>query len=221
LAAPAQLSVGAPGGHFFAIYLPDFLAHRFGMAFHRLVLPEFPVRTSLVNPADTGFGSFKIDYLALAADRSRAVFIELKTDCGSLREEQHAYLRAARERGLRRLLEDVLSIAQRSAAKQKYGRLVLLLQEIGLVTAPASLADRIRIGSRGLNAELRATRVVADCPTDIAYIQPVATASQAMQITFDDFANWLDVRAEPLANRFADSLRRWSTNLAGNEDLAW
>lgn len=204
---------------FFAIYLPDYLGHRFGTVVHQLLVPEFPVRTALTNSSQTGFSSFKIDYLALAVDRSRAWFVELKTDCASLREPQDAYLRAAKEQGLRCCLEDVLSIAQKSDAKQKYGRLVLLLHEIGLLVAPASLGERILAGNRGVNAEFRATKVAVDCTIEIAYIQPTATQSNAVQINFDDFAAWLDLRREPLAERFAESLRRWSKTLAGRGEV--
>ena len=78
---------------FFAAYLPQFLAHRWGMASAVQVIPEFPLRLGTLYPAAGQRNqSCKADYLALAPDLSRAAFVELKTDALSRRTEQDKYL---------------------------------------------------------------------------------------------------------------------------------
>ncbi|CAN5402255.1 hypothetical protein BH10PLA1_BH10PLA1_15440 [soil metagenome] len=158
------------------------------------------------------FASNKIDYLAVAQDQSCALFIELKTDCVSRRDGQDAYLLSAQKKGLPILLADIIEIAQKSDAKQKYAQLLLLAASVGLIDVPPELAAKVKVpNARGLGAEFRKSKVSAraEMPIKIFYLQP--TGSLENVITFAMFAKWLKSKNDPIGNRFAQSLLQWCT----------
>jgi hypothetical protein len=49
----------------------------------------------------------------------------------------------------------------------------------------------------------------------ILYLQPVSTAPD--EVGFDEIATWLDRQDDPVAERFAASLRDWSQVIAGRQ----
>jgi len=195
---------------FFAVYLPEFLSDHLGLKINPLVIPEFPVKIEVEEGANPIFASNKIDYLAIAQNQSCALFIELKTDCGSRRDGQDAYLVSAQKKGLSALLADIIEIAQKSSAKQKYAQLILLAAALGLIDAPPELAARAKVpNARGLGAEFRKTKpsVHAAMPIKILYLQP--TGDSGNVITFAAFAKWLKTKKDPIADRFGQSLLQW------------
>jgi hypothetical protein len=201
---------------FFAFYLCEFLQERFAVPLRPQLIPEFPIHLRSLGYPVTGDSSCNVDFLAVAQDLRRAFFVELKTDSLSRRDVQDTYLVDAQRTGLPRLLEGVVQITRATARKSKYLHLLLLLHESGLVHVPAALAARLRAGNlRGLSTDLDAIQTkLTDCPIQIVYLQPTATAA-ASEIGFADLAQWMARFDDPLSARFRESLTRWSASVAG------
>lgn len=200
---------------FFAVHLPAFLSHRYGVAVNPLLVPEFPLRIGTINPHIPINQSFKIDYLAIAEDLSRAWFVELKTDAGSRREKQNAYLKAAQHVGLPALIQGVLQITAATNAKRKYCCLLRLLERLSLLKLSDDLAEALtsQHGSSAVNACL--PHISIDCPAmpiEVVFLQPRSSALD--EIGFIEFADWLETHGGT-AQRFAASLRRWAAVDAG------
>jgi hypothetical protein len=196
---------------FFAAYLPAFLSARSRVGFRPSLIPEFPLRIGTIYPTTGSNQSCKVDYLALASDLSRAVFIELKTDSSSRRQKQDRYLEAAKGVGLRSLLEGLLQIVCATQHKHKYCCLLRLLEAHCLLELPpdldAALASQRFAGE--VNACLPRVKIIApEVPLQVMYVQP--TASRPDEIGFAEFAEWLQLQNEPLGSRFAASLRDWA-----------
>jgi hypothetical protein len=200
---------------FFSLYLPEALEKKLGFAVLPELVPEFPVRVGTVYPDIPINKSFKIDYVAFSKDLARAVFVELKTDQSSRRPAQDKYLRAAREAGMPRLLGGVLDIFRATNAKRKYFRLLELLEKIGLLKLPARLRD-FAAGANlaGINEASREVEVT--CPASecrVVYLQPRGEGEDVLN--FEEFAAVVAAHEDPVSQRFAESLRRWSASDAG------
>lgn len=201
---------------FFAAYLPEFLSARLRMPLMPSLIPEFPVRIGTIYPQTLSNQSCKIDYVALNHDHSQLLFVELKTDATSRRDEQDQYLRAAQKAGLRQLLTGVIQIVQSTKHKHKYCCLLRLLEELSLLKLPPHLdaalaSDRF---TSAVNGCLSAIEITAPEPAiSVVYLQPLAKAPD--EIGFVDLADWLDSQGDELAARFARSLRVWAGMPAG------
>jgi hypothetical protein len=200
---------------FFAAFLPQFLASRFGLADPLKLVPEFPVRIGTVYPHIPVNRSFKIDYLAVTTTLEKAFLVELKTDSSSRRTKQDEYLEAARQIGLHKLLEGVVRIVKATQAKHKYCCLLRMLADIELLRLPAELAaPSPKLDAREINRLLPAIEIIAPEPElRIQYLQPQADGSD--DINFEELASWLEGRSDAVAARFAKSLREWKAITAG------
>ncbi|MCA9547394.1 MAG: hypothetical protein KC613_23485 [Myxococcales bacterium] len=203
---------------FFSLYLPEVLGAHFGAAFDPTLVPEFPVRLGLIHGTPSN-QSFKVDYLALSADRSALWLVELKTDPGSRNTTQDENMQGAVAAGAAALLQGVVHIARASKHKQKYGHLLAALAGLGLLRVPGDLWDILYPDvRRGLTARLGDIRVapgVAQMTVRLAYVQP--EAHHPGEIGFDTVAAVVERHLDPLSQRFAASLRRWS-RVAGSTD---
>jgi hypothetical protein len=202
---------------FFALYLPEFLAGRFGVELDPRFVPEFPLRIGTIYPEVGGNQSCKVDYLAVTRNLAGAFLIELKTDSASRRDGQDDYLSAAVRVGLRGLVDGVVEVARASLSKHKYCCLLRLLEELSLVRLPGELhaalgAARFRSAVNGCLARVE---VVAPEATKlrVVYVQPVARGEG--EVGFGELADWLDGKGERAGCRFAASLRRWAGVRAG------
>ena len=117
---------------FFGLFLRDVLSEVYciGDELHPTIIPEFPLpikgEKSLSN---------KVDYAAFSCSQKKVYFVELKTDSGSIREEQIKYLKSAKGRNFQCLLKDILKIskASRGIYIQKHAHLLHLLRDVYLV----------------------------------------------------------------------------------------
>jgi hypothetical protein len=204
---------------FFSLYLPEVLEEKLGFAIMPELIPEFPARIGTIYPSIGSNQSFKIDYLALSADASEAVFVELKTDGGSRREKQDKYLVAAQEVGLSALIDGLLAIFQATRAKRKYFHLLDTLARMGLLNIPTNMHDVIsRDSLRGITAASRGVKVtcaVQRC--HIVYVQPNGEGPDI--ISFDDFRAVVGKHRDAVSARFAQSLKEWARVTAGTELL--
>ena len=189
---------------FFAAYLPEFLAERYGHPVTALV-PEFPVRVGTIRPDIDINKSFKVDYLVQFAGCARVILLELKTDPASRRDKQDWYLRAAREAGIPALMDGVVRIAGASTSKRKYAHLLRELAAAGLVERHPDLGWRATPGAWS---------------TEILYLQPRSPEPSAEIVDFATFARFVASKGDPVSLRFARSLLEWGSVDAGESEPA-
>jgi len=199
----------------FSLYLTEVLERKLGHPLLPTLIPEFPVRIGTIYPDIPGNKSFKIDYLALPEDRTKAVFVELKTHSHSRRTKQDRYLEAARNAGLERLLEGLLQIFRATNSKRKYFRLLQLIEDMGLLRIPEAM-NRIVAGKnlRGINKASEGIEI--DCPLTecgIIYVQPKGTGDDV--VNFAEFADTVRAHSDPISQRFSQSLEEWAKVEAG------
>jgi hypothetical protein len=200
---------------FFSLYLPEVLESRLGLPMHDEVTPEFPVHKATIYPDHRGDDCCNIDYLALSADGSQPVFVELKTDQASRRVRQDDYLLRAQEAGLPILLEGVCSIFRATSRRyrHKWFALLLHLQALGLLQVPDRLRDIMAARShRG--APEASSEIVVTAPAkrpQIVYVQPRADdTGDVTAISFEDYAEVVARYSDPVSQRFAASVREWA-----------
>jgi hypothetical protein len=172
---------------FFSLYLPAVLKTRFGLKHEPVLIPEFPCRIGTVYGNESN-QSFKIDYLAVSVPDKKAYFVELKTDMASRNKEQDNNMFRAKSLKLGELLEGIPLMQKASVQKEKYDCLLQLLADKHITTE-------------------------CDFDIDIVYIQP----QPSHEISFTNFAEEIvkPNSQDPVAKRFAESLRQWATTEAG------
>lgn len=173
---------------FFALYMREILGAVFSVEIDGLI-PEFPIKQCSSNRSD------KVDYLALASNAKRGFLVELKTDIGSRRKTQDAYLERAQSLGLGKLLDGILDIYSATKEKQKYSFLLDELRDFGLLA---------------INRDGTITVMDLDYTLEIVYLQPTNPNRQENTITFSVIANIIERYRDELSLRFAQSLRRWT-----------
>ncbi len=207
---------------FFGLFLRDVLTAHFGVPMHRIVIPEFPLRKGTLS-GDGSNGSNqsqKVDYVAFSEDLTTAYFVELKTDMGSVREEQNKYLEEARNAGLQKLVEGIVDIYGATGKEAKYCHLLFLLFQLGLVEHPTpKKADRSKVGDpyfdwRSAFAGVKATKAGESIAVEVVFIQP-----RDDNFEYIDFPAVADTvqKTGDLGCMFANYLRQW-TEEAGLRD---
>lgn len=201
---------------FFSVYMREVLEINLGYQIREEFVPEFPVRIGSIGPCKSRNESFKIDYLLLSADGKQPVFVELKTDSRSRRDEQDQYLLDAQQAGLGCLLDGLLDIFEATSAKRKYYHLFVQLAQMGLLELPRPFCKIMESSNlRGANEAVRTVRNFGGrCRQPILrYVQPLADDECA--ISFADFAKIVARHDDPLSWHFAQSLREWAEVTAG------
>lgn len=207
---------------FFGLFLRDVLTAHFGVPMHRIVIPEFPLRKGTLSGqgSDGSNQSQKVDYVAFSEDIKTAYFVELKTDMGSVREEQNEYLEKARSVGLRELVAGVICICKATEMKWKYCHLLFLLSELGLVTPPKpEEVDGINVGDlsfdwRSAFEGVKPTEAGDKTEVKVVFIQPRDDSFE--YIDFPAVADTVQKTGD-LGCMFANYLRQW-TEEAGLRD---
>jgi len=210
---------------FFSLYLAEALEAKLGFPVRRDLVPEFPVRIGALCSRSESNQSFKIDYLALSEDLTKAILVELKTEGRSRREKQDKYLMEARRVGLTGLLNGVLDIFRATTAKRKYFCLLQRLAGLGLLAIPAEFADLMAGNDlRSVNGASESVTVISPVRECIVvYVQPnedkddhaCRKGDPPVVIAFDEFRAVVERHADPVSVRFARSLKEWSRVRAG------
>lgn len=222
---------------FFSLYLPEVLERRFKVPMHPVVVPELPAYKPLLigqmddeqrklvlgkkanDPtSDTYRRSYRIDYLALSQDMSKAYLVELKTDQNSWKKKQQICMDAAVRAGIGPLL-DALSLIVPAASKKdrlKYRHLLTELRSLGLVDFPDTLCDSLLAAdNKSVAEEFRHyTSSSQSRETTIVYVAPKPTDAQKNAgpcIDFEYFAAAIGGHDDSVARRFASSLKDWSS----------
>lgn len=200
---------------FFSLYLPDVLKAKTGTEINPVIIPEFPVRIGTIYPHIPIDKSFKIDYVCFSADGKIALFVELKTDNTSRRQEQDRYLMASCKAGFASLVEGVIRIFKATNAKRKYFCLLDMLAVAGFVEIPAEMYAIVqKDGLQGINSMAEQIKIL-DCPDEsrIIYIQPDGTGSDV--VSFDEFGAVVSGYDDAVSRRFCQSLKGWGSVKAG------
>ena len=214
---------------FFELFLLDVLnAHYKPLVFREIIIPEFPLKKAN-NQSDNA------DFFALSEDGKCALLIELKTDMGSLRDDQSKYLKKASETELKSLVDEIISISTSKNTKQrkKYVHLLKRLSELELVNVDQDVYEKARpeipSGLRtAIVSGVKNKDTVPGLKPKVVYILPSCNPANKREekllkevkefaeiICFEEFAKVAEKRG-PLGKRFAKSLRRWAEVDAGS-----
>ncbi|MFC1936766.1 hypothetical protein ACFLYP_03775 [Chloroflexota bacterium] len=184
---------------FFSVYLPSLLESKFEIEIDSII-PEFPIRIGTIDPEKDTNLSNNIDYFAKVKGEKKVIFVELKTDDSSRRDEQDLYLERVQEVGLANLLNGLQSIYKATKSKRKYKFLLDKLMELDLLT----IAD-----------DGKFKPIQEDCSITVVYLQPNNFDEERNVISFDEVAEIIEQKNDCLSNRFAQSLREWARVKAG------
>jgi hypothetical protein len=200
---------------FFSLYMSDVLEEKLGFPMAEKIIPEFPARIGTLYPDIPIDKSYKIDYVALSADTSKAILIELKTEGLSRSDKQDKYLHMCREVGFKFLLEGVLDIFRATKSKRKYFNLLLHLEGMDLLEIPTNIKEIMsRPNIRGAveaSREIEISSNVLECI--IIYIQPISKRDD--EISFEDFRSIVLKNDDAVSRRFSKSLSEWARVQAG------
>jgi len=208
---------------FFSLYLPEVLGERLRVPVMPELIPEFPLRKQTLGLAGHGDANCNVDYLALSASLDHAVFVELKTDERSRREDQDKNLAVAQRVGLPALLDGLIETFRaknmESHLRHKYYHLLDALGKLGLLEIPQSLhaimqKDRLQ-GLTKASYDVKIT-----CPTQqchVVYVQPKGEGPDI--ISFADFQAIVARHDDPVSARFAQSLEQWANAPADTKPL--
>ena len=85
------------------------------------------------------------------------------------------------------------------------------------MTLPDGLADLMFAeNSQGVNELLLDVKVAETLPDlEIVYVQPVSGKGDELSVSFEQFAKVVERESDPMSQRFAESLRRWARDKAG------
>ena len=200
---------------FFSLYLQQVLCRKTGLEINGHFAPEFPVRIGTIYPEIPTDKSYKIDYVAVSENGTKAFLIELKTEGESRRESQDKYLVAAQKAGMTALLDGLVHIFRATQAKHKYYCLLAQLELMGLLGIPDELRTLMQQpslkGVGEVSRKISITSKVARC--EILYIQPEGQGKHV--ISFAECADAIEKNSDPFAARFSQSLREWARVKAG------
>ena len=203
----------------FALYLRHVLQQKTGIELLDQIVPEFPVRIGAIDPGASDDRSYKIDYIAISRDGKHAFLVELKTESRSRRKSQDRYLAASQKAGMNSLLVGLIQIFMATDAKRKYLCLMKELEAMGQLRIPREVLEiaegsslrGITIAAKGITAISKAKSVRT------IYIQPNEDGPD--MVSFDEFADVIEQMNDPIATRFARSLREWARIEAGQRSF--
>lgn len=211
----------------FALFLPEILEKRFCTS-NLYLIPEFPIKKSLLGRGDTTFQSINVDYLGVSEDPTRVFLIELKTDMASIKWQQVEDLKSARSKGMTEIINGLKKIVKSNSVtsslsiRGKYLFLLFVLEEAGVVRIPN--ADRLRnlVAKRQFRkADWKDKVNEIECLVNVEHIEIVYVLPKRCtdcrfdeticQLTFDKLAQHAGELGSvcEFPKEFADSLKRW------------
>lgn len=206
----------------FALFLPTVLQHHFNMGIKPLIIPQFPLKKKKNNRSNN------VDFFALSEDGKEGFLLELKTDMGSISEEQKRYLGRAKCRGMREILEDLKSVVHASKEKQKYYYLLKALSDLCLINLPDTLEDTVypddpqEVNNREVNELGRKICILkTPCKLEVVYIQPREYENPKDKIIrfryiyFNELADIVESQGN-MGGLFAGYLRKWEKDPANH-----
>lgn len=231
---------------FFEFFLLDVLGESLKdeldpVGLHPVVIPEFPLRIGTLFSEDElaqmrteneyapGVNqSYNVDYVAFSADCKTAFLVELKTDMGSIDDDQKKYLHRAREikGGLGPLVGGIVDIcgSKGTRKRSKYVHLLDILASLELVTVPnreelhrktfpkprSGWSDAFKDVEPTVDGKLESTRVIYFQPRKPKRESGKGELGQDFKfICFEEVADVVQ-RFGDLGCIFANYLRQWT-----------
>ena len=191
---------------FFALYLPGILEHALAVSVNRTVIPGFPIKQ------EESWESNKVDFFLLSEDRSTVFLVALWTDAATGWAGQDEALMLAERRGLGEMLSHVAGLAERTEHKERYVYLLRALEDLDLLSVPSDVEDIVSsLMRRGLDERLREVEVLqTEASIEVVRVQPTVYWEEPGLISFETVAEYLETLEEPMAQVFAEYVRRWT-----------
>jgi len=174
------------------------------------VIPELPLRVgTLLYKEKERFEkdkwkqiankSNKVDFYVLT-ECHKNLFIEFKSDIGSLNDGQNGYLKKAKKCGMEKILDGIIKIASVSTYEKKYKHLLEKLHNCGLI--------------KGENGNIHQT--ARQSTIDLIYILPTKPKKDIKQeiIYYETLADSISrsYKGSEIMERFASSIMEWSND---------
>ncbi|NMC75086.1 MAG: hypothetical protein GYA56_12150 [Geobacteraceae bacterium] len=193
---------------FFGLFVRDIVALHLNVALHRTVIPEFPFKNIRDRNTTVNF-----DYVLFSEDLRTAYILELKTDAGSVDDEQLGYLAQARGTKFSALLTGICDVAGKSSQDSKYRYLFRTLECLKLINSGRNMGDctiedvAILFLSPRLDGKSydKVRKILDPCGNDDKNI-----------ISFGEAADLLDRKGGEMECHFAAYLRKWERYPAGS-----
>lgn len=191
---------------FFGLFVRNIVASHLNVALHHTIIPEFPFKNSERNT------TVNFDYVLFSENLTTAYILELKTDAGSVDDDQLAYLKQARaENDFRSLMTNIMQVADNSKQGSKYDHLFRILESAKLMNSEGKTAtsgvcvDILYLSPKLDDKSYDKVKKVVDPDGDDANI-----------ITFSRAADLLEKTGGAVECHFASYLRRWEQQPAGS-----
>ncbi len=180
---------------FLGFFLPEMFSEFFG---DRIlgIIPELPLRLGTLKTSLEGTKyaelSYKVDFYLVGISGIN-YFVEVKTDIGSRRDKQDAYLSQAAEKKMRCIIDGIIRISKVSSYETKYTKLILKLSKLGLLNESLEFI--------GKSDDIK-----------IVYVQPSKKDEDQICIDFTRISEWLEKKGSVYSfeSCFAAALRKWA-----------
>ena len=138
--------------------------------------------------------SYKVDFLIIG-NNGKNYLVEFKTDSGSRRDGQDAYLKEAKSVGTKLIIEGILQIASVSSYKKKYDHLIAKLRLVGFINNKNKYSE--------VNPSF-----------EVVYVQPSNLKKEESVIDFVWISNWLKEKYpnSEFEIEFAKALKLWAND---------
>ena len=124
--------------------------------------------------------------------------VELKTDQGSVRKKQDNYLQKAKDNGIQKLINGLITIYNASSYKKKYDYLFEKLINLRLIIE---------------DSEKRWIPIETDYKIEFVYILPNNESEIKDVITFENIIEYINYHQDNLTQRFIASLKNWQSKV--------
>lgn len=192
---------------FFGLFVRYIVASHLNIALHSTIIPEFPYKNSARNT------TVNFDYLLFSEDLSTAYILELKTDAGSVSDDQLIYLKKVKEENdFCSQMTDILAVAGKSNQGSKYDHLFRILKNIKLMddnrqTTKSVISVEILFLSPKLD--------VKSYDKVRAVVDPDGSGERNI-ISFNRAAYLLENKGGTVECLFASYLKKWEQQPAGS-----
>lgn len=197
---------------FFGLFVRDVVASHLNIELNEIIIPEFPYKNNVSRYTTVNF-----DYVLFSKETKTAYILELKTDSGSVDDEQLAYLKLAKdtETGLNAIVSDIIDVADNSRHDSKYGCLLNKFKELQLVEKDAA-TGKFKMNPNNFSIEILYLSPQLSEKSRSKVLDVVGNDKEAHIISFNKAADILEITGGAVECHFAAYLRRWNDIKAGD-----
>jgi len=197
---------------FFGLFINSIVASHLNIDLQEIVIPEFPYKNT-----EDRYTTVNFDYVLFSKDTKTVYLLELKTDAGSVDDDQLAYLTAAKAVEFNSILSGIVAVSNKSKHNAKYGCLLKLLADLKVVSKDQESQEHSQKYSVNNTIE----------HIQILYLSPqlsgkshekvlAVVGSEDNIISFTRAAELLEKTGAAVECHFASYLRRWDATAAGS-----